>query len=298
MKANNAQKLLKIITIVLALLLVVSLALLAWTFHAYKNASAAATAPGNVISPGNDGLSRGVYTRASLLADRTVVDRAKSGSTVLELYRDHADESTPFQVENMFPGDTERKTELLRVTYTGSITVHFHADIQPGYEKLAEVLGCRVTVEGTQLYDGLMRDMPASIDYRLPQSSGGTAELTYQIDAYLDTSVGNDYMAKSLKADFVWWVDASEGGSDRPVGPDHPDRPSGPDKPSQPGKPTPGNTPDTPDQPEGELLPSPDTGDDSHILLWVALFVLALLVLVLLLLTRKRKKEARDENEA
>lgn len=291
MKAKNAQKWVKTLTIVLALLLVLSLALLAWALCARRNASAFGTAPGNIISP-KEGLSHAVHTKTALLADRTVVDRAQSGSTVLELYRDHADESTPFQVENMFPGDTETKTDLLRVSYSGSVTVHFHADIRPGYEKLAEVLKCRVSVDGEQLYDGLMRDMPASIDRTLPQSTGATAELTWVIDAYLETSVGNDYMEQSLKADFVWWVDAS-GGSDRPVDPDRPDRP---DAPSRPDKPvSPDDQPDTPKEPEGELLPSPDTGDHSHIWLWVAVFVLALLALVLLVLTRKRKKEAGHE---
>lgn len=286
MKAKNAQKLVTIITIVLALLLALSLVLLAWALHTRNNASAAVTTPGSVISPEKDLLSYSANARVTPLTSRISVDRAESGDTVLELYRSHADESTPFQVGNMFPGDTEHRTERLRVSYTGRITVHFHADIQPGYEKLAEVLGCRVTVEGDTLYDGLMRDMPDSIDYRLPQSSGGTAELTYEIDAYLATSVGNDYMEKTLKANFVWWVDASEGGTDHPGGHDRPNRPDGG---------TSGGS-GTSDAPEGELIPSQKTGDNSHIWLMVGIFALALLML--LLLTWKRKKEARNENKA
>lgn len=289
MKAKNAQKLVTIITIVLALLLALSLALLAWALHTRNKASAAVTTPSNVISPEKELLSYSVNAGAVPLTGRIAVDRAESGDTVLELYRSHADESTPFRVGNMFPGDTEHRTERLRVSYTGQITVHFHADIQPGYEKLAEVLGRRVTVGGDVLYDGLMRDMPASIDCRLPQSSGGAAELTYEIDAYLATSVGNDYMEKTLKANLVWWVDASEGGTDHPSGQDRPSRPDG----TTPG--TSGGS-GTSDEPAGELIPSQKTGDNSHI--WLMVGILALALFMLLLLTWKRKKEARNENKA
>ena len=37
-----------------------------------------------------------------------------------------------------------------------------------------------------------------------------TDELYYEITAYLDTSVGNDYQNKDLIADFSWWVEETE----------------------------------------------------------------------------------------
>ena len=57
------------------------------------------------------------------------------------------------------------------------------------------------------LYDGLMRDMPESLTHKLASKESTTDELYYEITAYLDTSVGNDYQSKDLIADFKWWVE-------------------------------------------------------------------------------------------
>ena len=105
----------------------------------------------------------------------------------------------------MFPGDAEAKTFRVEVSRKASVTVHFRADVQPGYEKLAEVLKARVVLSGGEvLYDGLMRDMPQSVDTALTGS--GTDVLTYEITASLDTSVTNEYQNRDLVADFRWWV--------------------------------------------------------------------------------------------
>lgn len=117
----------------------------------------------------------------------------------------------------MFPGDREERIYHVRVSYSGTVTVHFRADVRPGYEKLAEVLQCEVYLKSTGeiLYDGLMKNMgstPGHLDYPLTASSRDTANLEYVIAVYLDTSVGNDYQDKTLIADFRWWVE--ERGSD------------------------------------------------------------------------------------
>ncbi len=134
---------------------------------------------------------------------------AAEKKTDLRLFRRHPEENQPFQAVNMFPGDSVSKTYRLRVYYSGSITVHFRADVRPGYEKLAEVLKCRVALNGREVYDGLMAQMPESIDSTMKTPE---TELEYQITAYLDTSVGNAYMAKELFADFRWWVEKQDQG--------------------------------------------------------------------------------------
>lgn len=137
---------------------------------------------------------------------------AAQEETSLSLYRRHASDSTPFQATNLFPGDTLTKSYYIDVSYTGSLTLHFHADIRDGYEKLAEVLRCKVALRGgAVLYDGLMRDMPQSLDCALPTTDEGSAMVVYDITAYLDTSVGNDYMSQPLYADFRWWVATDSG---------------------------------------------------------------------------------------
>lgn len=46
-----------------------------------------------------------------------------------------ADDSTllPFAVENMFPGDSVTKDVTVDVSHQKAITLHYHADIHPGY---------------------------------------------------------------------------------------------------------------------------------------------------------------------
>ena len=103
--------------------------------------------------------------------------------------------------------DAETQNDCVQVDHKGDVTVHFRAEVRPGYEKLAEVLKLRVSVGGSVLYDGLMAEMPAAVDTLLP---AGSDTLDYQLTAYLDTSVGNPYMYQQLVADFYWWVADSE----------------------------------------------------------------------------------------
>ena len=54
------------------------------------------------------------------------------------------------------------------------------------------------------LYDGLMRDMPEYVPYKLYSSKPATSDL-FRIP-YLDTSVKREYMGRNL-ADFKWWIE-------------------------------------------------------------------------------------------
>ena len=104
------------------------------------------------------------------------------------------------------------------MSYHDTITVHYKATVRPGYEKLAEVLKVRVNLlsTGETMYDGLMRDMPESLTHKLASKKSATDELYYEITAYLDTSVGNDYQNKDLVADFKWWVEETGNLDDSP----------------------------------------------------------------------------------
>lgn len=158
---------------------------------------------------------------------REIVSQDKQEEIELVIYRNHPEDSTPFQMKNMFPGDLETKQYLLTIAYRGMVTVNFHADIRAGYEKLAEVLKCKVVLNETNevLYDGFMRDMPDQISHRLYSDKNVVDELSYEITVSLDTSVGNEYMNKELYADFRWWAevhndpddDESEDAESRPT---------------------------------------------------------------------------------
>lgn len=127
----------------------------------------------------------------------------------IELAEGKEEDNIPFNAENMFPGDRITQYYRVRVHYSGKITVHFRAEVRKGYEKLAEVLKVRVTLlsTGETLYDGLMGEMPESLDYKNESKAKTQEDLYYEITPYLETNVGNEYQNKELTADFKWWVE-------------------------------------------------------------------------------------------
>ena len=269
------KKKIKIVIIILAILLGISLTALGGTLLYNRLASrpaATVTVPDNLITPDEDTTkpdssdtekpdssdtqtpSSSADASSSAVSAQNTTAETKKAATI-ELYNKQAEENTPFQVGNMFPGDSETKYFRVRVSYHDKITVHYKATVRPGYEKLAEVLKVRVRLltTGEMLYDGLMRDMPESLTHKLASKKSTTEELYYEITAYLDTSVGNDYQNKDLIADFKWWVEET-----------------------------------------GNLDDSPQTGDTSNILLWAVLAAGSLGMIIILLVTRRRKED--EEN--
>lgn len=277
------KKKIKIIIIVLACLLGLSLLALGGTVIYNKIAnttSATVTVPDNLITPDEDTTkpdnsdsqapdssdtekpdssdtqtpNSSAATSSSAVPMQSTTAEVKKAATV-ELYNKQPEENKPFQVGNMFPGDSETKYFRVRVSYHDTITVHYKATVRPGYEKLAEVLKVRVKLlsTGETMYDGLMRDMPESLTHKLASPKNTTDELYYEITAYLDTSVGNDYQNKDLIADFKWWVEET-----------------------------------------GNLDDSPQTGDTSNILLWAVLAAGSLGMIIILLVTRRRKEDEEN----
>ena len=139
----------------------------------------------------------------------TSASQAKVPAVALYLHNRNEGDNIPFEVTNMFPGDVETKYFCVRVAHSQTVTVKYRAEVRKGYEILAEVLKCRVRLlnTGEVLYDGLMKNMPASIDHAVAPQSGADSELYYEITAYLETSVGNRHQNKRLIADFNWWVE-------------------------------------------------------------------------------------------
>ena len=231
------KKKIKIVITVLAVLLGLSLLALGGTliYNKIANATpATVTVPDNLITPDEDTTkpdnsdsqapdssdtekpdssdiqtpSSSADTSSSAVPAQSTTAETKKAATI-ELYNKQPEENTAFTVGNMFPGDSETKYFRVRVSYHDKITVHYKATVRPGYEKLAEVLKVRVNLlsTGETMYDGLMRDMPESLTHKLASKKSTTDELYYEITAYLDTSVGNDYQNKDLIADFKWWVE-------------------------------------------------------------------------------------------
>lgn len=244
-----------------------------------KNASVKST--DNIVTSEEAGIFIREFTVTGRSLQTSVVKQDSEGDIALKIFRRHAEDSTRFYAANLFPGDTVKKDYLLQVSYKGTVTVNFRTEIKKGYEKLAEVLQCRVKISGgEELYDGLLKDMPQMLAYVLPKSSGETKELQYEIEIYLDTFVGNEYMNQELIADFVWWVNVDS------------------EKKTE-------NSQDTSsiisgEDPEEDLaggLIRPKTGDDSSVFLWISVAGVSLVILILLLLMNKWKKEGISCNE-
>lgn len=206
----------------------------------------------------------------------------------------NSEDAEPFVMSNMFPGDRKTKDYIVQVSYHDSVTVHFKAELHEGSEKLAEVMRIRVTLptSGETLYDGLMKDMDESVKYVLTSQNPTTQDLTYEVRVSLSTSVGNEYQNKSLEADFKWWIEESDE--------DNLDK--------EPGK-LPGILPgifgdgdDSNSDIDGENADGEDgqgilgkTGDDSNIVLWALIAVIAVGVCVVI--NRSHRKDRKDNDK-
>ncbi len=284
------QKKIKLVIIILAVLLGLSLLALGGTIvynRLAKSKPAVVAVPDNLITP-EDGTTESAgsenstdnseqtapnETERSNRSDAQTPSSSAEASSpavqptqsttaetkkaaTIELYDKQPEDNTPFNVTNMFPGDSETKYFRVRVSYHDKVTVHYKAAVREGYEKLAEVLKVKIKLltTGETMYDGLMKDMPKSVTYKLSSAESTTTELYYEITAYLDTSVGNEYQNKDLVADFSWWVEET-----------------------------------------GNLEPPPKTGDNANILLWACLAAASGSVIILLLFTRRRREEKEEK---
>ena len=231
---NYKKKYLKIAIIILSILLAGSIAALSVILvrkALSDDNSSTVTVPDNLITPDEDcdtSLTPD-SSKDSASSPNTEVPGENTRNTdtsatedkkaaTIKLYSKQPEENTPFKVDNMFPGDAETKYFRIQVSYHDKVTVHYKATVRPGYEKLAEVLKVRVNLlsTGETMYDGLMKDMPKSVTHKLASQTSTTNELYYEITAYLDTEVGNEYQNKDLIADFQWWVEETGNLDDAP----------------------------------------------------------------------------------
>lgn len=131
-----------------------------------------------------------------------------AGTESLKLWAWDRKDTLSFDFQNMLPGDSEYKTYEITVSYKKATNLIYSIKIDEGGEKLAEVLRVEVSVDDKIVYDGLMKDMTPVI-HNL--SGNAPWKVLFKVRVYLDTSVGNEYMGKTLSADFKWEI--SSGGS-------------------------------------------------------------------------------------
>ena len=226
-KKNSPR--LKVLIIILSVLLVLSAGGLAAKYvydNFFASDRASVTVPDNVIgedgdspqsgeSSGTDGTQSGGTEEESVPAGSGDVSGSESTGTggsesedrpaakLLELYKTKPEDNEKFEVKNMLPGDTVTGYYCVRVNHGEALDLYFTADITGQTKQLGDVLEIKVTRVGE---DTALCDLPFS-----EADGSGVTDVYYRIDVLLDTSVGNEYQAAMLKANFSWYV-KDEGG--------------------------------------------------------------------------------------
>ena len=212
----------------------------------------------------------------------------------------NASENVRFDLGNMFPGDKETKTFRVKVKHRGTVKVHCEAVVNTADTAAAKAMKVQVKIgrDGTEIYDGEMLDMPDKAVYTL--SGSGTTELEYKITAYIETSVGNEFQNKMIRADFKWWLEEVSdghggGGTDTDKDKDKTD-----DEPDD-GKDNQKDEEDSSDDKKddskdtGKNQGAPKTGDSQDLFLWIGLAALTGGGTIFLI-AKKRQKDG-EEND-
>ena len=209
-------------------------------------------------------------------------------SPSLELYKKHAQDNEAFQVSNMVPGDNVSQNFTVRIYHKKQVTLYFKGLVTDQSKNLGNVLQVRVTDQdsGKVICQGTFNTINnKEYSQEIAQSGSGQTDVTYQVDAWLDTSVGNAYQKAFLDADFQWYV--KDDGNTEPTQPsDNPTTPTDPTKPSQSGGGSGSGS-------HGGLTAR--TGDTAHIVLWCVFAICALAIIILLIKSRRDKKLAGED---
>lgn len=129
-------------------------------------------------------------------------------ATYIELTAKNGYENTPFEVNNMLPGDSVAQYYCVSVTHDSTEAVRFYVNVDTA-QKLTAIMRVKVEqlvpdAEDKILYDGLMKECTA-VDVSVTASSETVTPIYYRITVYTNgAEVGNEYAGESLSADFSW----------------------------------------------------------------------------------------------
>ena len=226
---------LKIVIIILAVLLVLSAGGLAVRYiylAFFAPAQSTVTVPDNLIGENtqSDGASAPAGNKAktpAFSAERPSASEPGSTSATsrpaqtdkpqalkLELYEGKPGVNQRFEARNLFPGDSVTKYFCVKAYHDADISLYFRADVTEQTKELSDALHIKVThmESGKVLCDAPFSKIDGKEFSELLKANGDKSTAAYyQIDVSLDTSVGNEYQAAILKADFNWYV-KDEGG--------------------------------------------------------------------------------------
>lgn len=172
------------------------------------------TSNGQTDAPENSSPADSGATSGTADSRDTSPAADKPSAPVLELYAGRPDANQKFEAGNMLPGDSLTQYFCVRAYHDADITLFFKADVTEQTKNLGNVLHIKVTHldTGKVLCDASFADIDGKeFSELLAANADGETTAYYQIDVSLDTSVGNEYQAARLLADFEWYVEDGDG---------------------------------------------------------------------------------------
>ena len=172
------------------------------------------TGDGETDAPENSSPADSSATSGTADSGDTSDEADKPSAPVLELYAGRPDVNRKFEVNNMLPGDVETRYFCVKAYHDADITLYFRADVTEQTKNLGDVLHIKVTHldSGRVLCDAPFAEIDGKEFSELLTANAQEETVAYfQIDVSIDTSVGNEYQAAKLLADFAWYV-KDEGG--------------------------------------------------------------------------------------
>lgn len=211
MEQNKGSRILKIVIIVLAVLLALSLIGLGISlFRQGRGGESSATVTENVVGNVDEiGASGGTDSPDQTGADESAAATPGQEKPYgVELSRRNEEENRPFAVTGMLPGDQAVQSYSVDVYHEKAVTVHFTCAIRQQTNRLGAVLTVRVEdAQGDLLYTGPLEELAqAGCDLSLPASPEGKDTLYYRITVTLPVTAGNAYADSDLTADWIWSV--------------------------------------------------------------------------------------------
>lgn len=239
MENNNQGKLRKAIIAILVLLILVAVALgVSYLYRHMKDADNSKTSvPQSLISEQQTDEDNQNNTNDNNLSEKAGLENKDGGFDIHQNNNESADDNSAvtdgdatsniqeapyleldknntyfnqkFQVRNMLPGDKVTEFFAVNVYHDKDVQLFFVSDVTEETKNLSNVLKLRVTelVSEKVLFDDTFSHINGKEFAQIIEaSSDGESRLYYKAEAYLDTSVGNEYQGALLNADFKWYI--------------------------------------------------------------------------------------------
>lgn len=241
-----------------------------------------------------NGAAGGVIVTGGTI-DAGAADTAKGVEQAvdLSLHSKHPEENVPFQLTNMFPGDSKTQYYRISVSYGKSRTKEFAYEVTAGLS----------TSAGNEYQNKTwIVDLSWWIEEDII-SGTGTIRVNFQVTARNDDEKLSEMVEiKVRKADtgellydgaladipIIWEELSTESGDDQT----EPSEPGSGDDPSEPSEPEYGDDEESmTGTGGGSLTDTPGTGDDSRIMMWLVVLCVTMAAMLLVLVRYRRGEQ-------